>query len=102
MHTFNAYETGVLWVTDDKGVSTIDPRHFEEGNPMATRRAARIDNVNGLLSLGVIGVDATKEQCVSILDEIHSELMYNQDNGDLIKNISKILDPAGIHNISSI
>jgi hypothetical protein len=29
MHTFNAYETGVLWVTDDKGVSTIDPRHFE-------------------------------------------------------------------------
>lgn len=102
MHTFNAYETGVLWVTDDKGVSTIDPRHFEQGNPMEVRRAARIDNVNGLLSLGVVGVNATKEQCVNILDEIHSELMYNQDNGDLIKNLSKILDPTGRHNISSI
>jgi hypothetical protein len=29
MHSFNSYETGVLWVKDpNTGVYTIDPRHF--------------------------------------------------------------------------
>jgi hypothetical protein len=56
MHTFNSYETGVLWVTDEKTkTDKMDPRYFEPGHPMQVRLASRIDNVNGLFNLGIVG-----------------------------------------------
>ena len=103
MHTFNSYETGVLWVKDEKTKTyKIDPRHFEKGNPMQVRLASRIDNVNGLFNLGIVGQDVSKETCLEILDDIHSELMYNENTGDLLKKVSKILNPSGTLDLSSI
>jgi hypothetical protein len=54
MYTFNAYETGVLW-EDDK----IKPELLDINTPMGQRTAARIDNVNGLIKLG-LGTGKTK------------------------------------------
>ena len=92
MYTFNAYETGVLW-EDDK----IKPELLDINTPMGQRTAARIDNVNGLIKLG-LGAGKTKQEYMQVLADIHSELMHNRDNSDLLvkvaKRISKYL-PAG-------
>lgn len=97
MYTFNAYETGVLW--DDEG--HMRPEHFQEGNPIQERTMVRRDNVNGLLYCGAIGSNATKSNCMDILANIHSILMYNKDNGSVIQEITQLLGlPAGmIHSI---
>jgi hypothetical protein len=48
----------------------------------------RRDNVNGLLYCGAIGSNATKSNCMDILADIHSILMYNKDNGSVIQEIT--------------
>lgn len=101
MHSFNSYETGVLWVKDpNTGVYTIDPRHFQAGDQVQIRTQKRIDNVNGLLNLGIVGNTATKEQCMQILDEIHSELMYNTDNGNILAQLNRLLNPTNNPNFN--
>lgn len=97
MYTFNAYETGVLW--DDQG--NIRPEHFDLSTPIGQRTKERIDNVNGLYNMRAIPRTATKTQCLDLLAQIHSQLMYNTDNGDILQNISNILNiPIGL--LSSI
>ena len=92
MYTFNAYETGVLW-EDDK----IKPELLDINTPMGQRTAARIDNVNGLIKLG-LGAGRTKQEYMQVLADIHSELMHNKDNSDLLVKVAKRISeylPAG-------
>ena len=97
MYTFNAYETGVLW--DDQG--KIRHEHFELSTPIGQRTKERIDNVNGLYNMGAISQKITKAECLDLLAQIHSQLMYNTDNGSILQNISDILNiPIGL--LSSI
>ena len=97
MYTFNAYETGVLW--DDQG--NIRPEHFDLSTPIGQRTKERIDNVNGLYNMGAVSQTITKAQCLDLLAQIHSQLMYNTDNGSILQNISDILNiPIGL--LSSI
>lgn len=97
MYTFNAYETGVLW--DDQG--NIRPEHFDLSTPIGQRTKERIDNVNGLYNMRAIPKTVTKAKCLDLLAQIHSQLMYNTDNGSILQNISDILNiPIGL--LSSI
>ena len=97
MYTFNAYETGVLW--DDQG--KIRREHFDLSTPIGQRTKERIDNVNGLYNMGAVSQTITKAQCLDLLAQIHSQLMYNTDNGSILQNISDILNiPIGL--LSSI
>jgi hypothetical protein len=97
MYTCHSYETGVLW--DDSG--HIRPEHFEESTPVGLRTKIRIDNVNGLLRLKRVGKKATKAQCLEILDSLHSVLMSNTENSQVLKQVASILgvDQERIHSI---
>lgn len=88
LHTFNSYETGVLW-KDDK----IDSRHFnsdgtQEGKQINDRTNHRIDNVNGLIKLGKINQNSTKEECLNLLSYYHSLLMMYSPS-KIIEKLSK-------------
>lgn len=97
MYTFNAYETGVLW--DENG--KMNQEHFTGTSPIRQRTLERIDNVNGLINLGLVKKDTTKAKCLEMLADIHSQLMYNTDNLDLITSLNAILRlPPGV--LSSI
>ena len=92
MYTFNAYETGVLW-EDDK----IKPELLDINTPIGQRTAARIDNVNGLIKLG-LGAGKTKHEYMQVLADIHSELMNNRNNSDLLIKVAGLISnylPAG-------
>ena len=97
MYTFNAYETGVLW--DDKG--HIKPEHFDPSNPVGMRTVARIDNVNGLLNLGVVGNNVSKQECLERLADLHAILMYDTDNASVIKRINEIINPGNDPDMAS-
>lgn len=88
MYTFTGYETGVLW-EDDK----IKPEFLDSNTPMGKRTKARIDNVNGLIKLG-FGLNKTKKEYLEILAYIHSELMHNKDNSDILVKISKKINES--------
>lgn len=89
MYTFNGYETGVLWTDDNH----INPDLLDLNTPMGKRTAARIDNVNGLIKLG-FGIDKSKKEYLEILAYIHSELMHNRNNSDILTNISKKINES--------
>ena len=87
LYTFNGYETGVLFDEDSK----ISQDHFmweDEGNPIAQRTRARIDNVNGLIHLGAIDAATSKAECLDILAYIHNLLMNNTNNSDILKKLA--------------
>lgn len=88
MHTFNSYETGVVWTDRNQ----IDPRYFDESDVIGLTAKSRIDNANGLLQLGALKKTSTKQDCLDILANIHSLLMYNKDNSDILQQMPKLLN----------
>ena len=98
MYTFNAYETGVLW--DDSG--HIKPEHFDPSSPVGMRTAARIDNVNGLLNLGVVGARVSKQECLERLSDLHSILMYDTDNASVIRRVNELINPGNDPDMASV
>lgn len=97
MYTFNGYETGVLWSSD----GYMLPDHFDPDTPVGKRTAARIDNVNGLLNLGIVGSTASKQECLSKIADMHSILMYDRDNASVITRINKLINPTNDASIPS-
>lgn len=91
LHTFNSYETGVLWKDDH-----IDSRHFindnsEHGRQIKERTERRIDNVNGLIKLGKVSQNTTKEECLDLLTYYHSLLMHFSPS-EIIKKLTRDSD----------
>ena len=83
-YTFNGYETGVVW--DDHG--KILPEYSDPSTPLGQIASKRIDDVNGLINLGVVdGPNTTKEDCLDILAKVHRVLMYNTDNDSLLREL---------------
>ena len=90
LYTFNGYETGVLF--DESG--RIKPEYFTQkgdvtDDKVAKRSKVRIDNVNGLIKLGVVNTDTKKERCLEILADIHAILMSDTDNASVINRINE-------------
>lgn len=86
MYTFNGYETGVTWDENDK----INLEHFDDTTLVGQVSKNRIDDVNGLIHLGVIdGPNTTKEECLDLLADVHRILMYNTDNESLLREVER-------------
>lgn len=101
VYSFASYETGVLWNEDD----TINSDHFQFKDPknrIAQRTKARVDNVNGLINLGIVGEGVTKSECLDYLDDIHGALMYETNNQTLLNKVAEILDISDSQTLSSV
>ncbi len=86
LHSFNTFETGVLW--------------DEEGNPVPvgdqTWADARIDSVNGLLKLDRFK-GKKKEYYLNALGLLRSHLFNTEDKAELVKKLEKVLGIDGIY-----
>jgi hypothetical protein len=99
MYTFNAYETGVLW--DEDG--NIDQDHFDTNTAVGQRTSVRIDNVNGFINIGAVDPSTiTKDDCLDKLASIHSELMHNKSNANILSKVASILGIRDANVLSSI
>lgn len=93
IYTFNSYETGVLWDADGKIIAD----YLDPSTVTGQIAKKRIDDVNGLIRLGVVdGPNTTRAECLSILAKVHRALMYNTDNASLLRELesSEILKLA--------
>ncbi len=98
LYTFNGYETGVLWKLKDSNLDENDPenyiideQHFDLSTTIGKLTSSRIDNINGLRKLAIVGKNTSKNECLNILSNIHSILMYNKNNSDVLTEIQSIL-----------
>lgn len=90
-YSFNSYETGVLWDENDH----IKIEHFQyddDSNPIAQRTKVRVDNANGLINLGKIDNNTTKQECLQILDDIHGILMHETNNQNILSKVAERLN----------
>lgn len=90
-YSFNSYETGGVWVEVKEGDEIklkLDPSRFKEGSHEKRVYDHRIDNVNGLISLGIFdGPSVTRGECVGMLSKIHSILMSVTDNAQVLRKL---------------
>lgn len=89
LHSFNTFETGVLW--------------DEQGNPVSNQDYAdkRIDSVNGLLKIGKLGISKfvgkKKDYYLNVLGLLRSHLFNTEDKAELAKKLEKVLGLNGIY-----